>query len=170
MKLTPEEQAERIAWYARFLAKTLADPQISARRRKRDEGRLSRALKAVEAPKWKLSILQLAIIQVVDSPAVHLGAGRITEDVAVRRATDAIKGVFADKDVSETFRFAAVPRALLLECLRAWPRKGGRGRVKAGGSKYEALHALFVALGISRGGPLAIKQLLQRKARSRRKI
>ena len=168
-KPTPHELAEKIAWYARFLAKMLADPELPARWRKREESRLSRALKAIETPKWKLSTLQLAIVQVIDSPAGHLAAGRVTEDVAVKRATEGIKGVLADRDVSEAFRAAVVPRALVLACLRSWPRKGGRGRVAAGITKHCALHMLFVKLGIARGGPTAIKQLLQRKARARPK-
>ncbi|HEX3851939.1 MAG TPA: hypothetical protein VHW01_13295 [Polyangiaceae bacterium] len=168
--LTPVEQAERIAWLARFRAKTLTNPDLPKVHRTRAERGLARALKALDSPQWKPSVLQRALVQMIDSPAGHLAGERISEDVALKRAATAIDALLANDPAVEAYRGRAAPRALVLQCLRTWPRKGGRGQVTRGGSKYDALHALFVALGIKSGGPSAIKQLLMRKPLRIRKL
>jgi hypothetical protein len=162
-KLTPQEQAERIAWLARFRANSLKSADLPKAHRARAQRGLAQALKALDSPQWKPSVLQRAIVKMIDSPSGHLAAGRISEEVALRRATTSVDTLLARDPAVEAYRDRTAPRALVLQCLRTWPRKGGRGQVKSGGSKYDALHALFVGLGIKSSGPTAIKQLLMRK-------
>lgn len=162
---TPQEQAERIAWLARFRAKSVGNENLPPAHRARAARALARALKLLDSPPWKLSTLQRTLVHLMESPAEHFAAGRITEKVAIRRASNAIDAFLASHAgvVSETYRPKRAPRALVVRCLRALPRKGGSGQGKRG-SKYEAAHALLVALGIKSSGRTALKQVLMRKA------
>jgi len=162
--LTPQDQAERIAWLAQFRAKSLKNTGLPRAHHARAKRGLARALKALESPPWKLSTLQRTIVQLFDAPAEHLAAGRISEKVALKRASGSIDRFLAGNAevISETYSARRAPRALVLRCLRAWPRQGGSGQGRRG-TKYEALHALLVALGIKSSGPTALKQVLMRK-------
>jgi hypothetical protein len=168
---TPLEQAERIAWLARFLARSFENSALPRAHHARAKRGLARALKALESPPWKLSTLQRTIVQLLESAAEHLAAGRISDKVAIRRASRSIDDFLAGhaEAVSATYRPRRAPRALVLRCLRAWPRKGGSGQGKRG-SKYDALHALLVALGIKSSGPASLKQVLMRRPARTRKV
>lgn len=168
--VTPQEQAERIAWLARFRAKSLNNADLPAAQRARAERALRGALKLLETPPWKVSTLQLTVVKFIESPAVHFAAGRIGEKVALHRASRAIDAFLASHPgvVSDTYAPPRAPRALVLQCLRRWPRNGGSGQGKRG-TKYQAMHALFVALGIKSAGPAAIKQLLARSKRTQKR-
>lgn len=168
-KLTPQEQAKRIAARAQHLAARLDVDGHPPRLRRSDSARLDRALKALDRPKWRLSTLQLAVLQGLDSPAGFLKSGKISAATAEFRATTAITNAMSDRDVPNKLRGKVPPREDVLACLASWHRKGGRMPEHAP-SKYDAALALLKALGIARpgAGASAIRRLMQRKAQARR--
>ena len=161
MKSTPQEQAKQIARRAKFIADCCDNGVGTPRQQRSRIAQLSRSLKALEGPKWRISTLQREVIGAIAASADLLHRRVIGNDRAGSRALAAVQAAMRGAAVPAKLQGKVASRAAVEACLASWHRKGGR-MPHGALSKYHALRALFVELGLARGGPDAIKRLMLR--------
>lgn len=127
-------------------------------RRRLYEARIAKAYEALQ-PKWSIDVLQDGVERAF-TEGVERIAGGLSSEVATETICRMLGMVItANPDAPLECQGKNIDAAAVRECLRLWGKRGG----PTGGNKYEALHAVYVSLGLGQISAEGIRKRLQRR-------